>query len=145
MAELTFELVTPEGIKFTHEAYEIMLPTAEGQVAILPHHIPLVSLAVPGVVSIRRKQSDSDSQLEHFAVSGGLIEISGSRVRLLADTAEHAEDVDELRAKEALERARELAKTAKDDVSLADATAAIERNLGRIKVAELKKRRRPRG
>jgi F-type H+-transporting ATPase subunit epsilon len=144
MAELKFELVTPEGVKFTESAYEVMLPTPEGEIAILPHHIPLVSLAVPGVVSIRRKESDKDSQLEHFAVSGGLIEISGSNIRLLADTAEHAEDVDEMRAKEALERAHELAKTAKDDVSLADATAAIERNLGRLKVAELKKRRHPR-
>lgn len=144
MAELKFELVTPEGVKFTEEAYEIMLPTSEGQVAILPHHIPLVSLAVPGVVSIRRKQSDSDAQLEHFAVSGGLIEISGTNVRLLADSADHADDVDELKAKEALDKARELAKTAADDVSLADATAAIERHLSQLKVAELKKRRHPR-
>lgn len=139
---LTFELVTKEGLKFSDEGYEIILPTPQGQIAILPHHIPLVALASPGVVSIRLRQSDSDEKLEHFAVSGGLVEIDGKRVRLLADTAEQADDVDEAKAKEALEHARELIKNAKDDVALADATAMIERNLGRLKIANLKRRRR---
>jgi F-type H+-transporting ATPase subunit epsilon len=142
MANLTFELVTPEGTKFTEDAYELLLPTPNGQIGILPHHMPLVSLASPGVISVRRAQSDPDSRLEHFATSGGLIEVEGSKIRLLADTAEHADDIDEMRAKEALEAARELAKTSSDHVAAADATALIERNLARLKVAELKRRHR---
>ena len=142
MAEITFELVTLEGVKFTEQCYSVQLPTPDGLVSILPHHIPLVSIASPGVVSIRRRQDDPDSALEHFASDGGLIEVSGKRVRLLADTAEAAEDVNELEAKQALERAKELQKTAKDQVALADATALIERHAARIKVAELKRRRR---
>lgn len=139
-AALTFELVTPEGIKFTEEAYEILLPTPNGQIGILPHHMELVSLAVAGVVSVRRRAGDADSEMEHFATAGGLIEIDGKRVRLLADTAEHADDIDAMKAQVALEEARKLAKTAKDHVSLADATALIERYSAHIKVANLKRR-----
>ena len=138
---MTFELLTPEGIKFHQEVYEVILPTAQGQIAVLPYHVPLVSLATPGVISIRHTQNEPDAQLEHVATSGGLIEINGQQVRLLADTAERADDIDEMRAQEALERARELQKTAADRVSLADATALIERNLARLKVTELRRRR----
>ncbi|HSH31964.1 MAG TPA: ATP synthase F1 subunit epsilon [Candidatus Saccharimonadales bacterium] len=142
MAELTFELVTPEGVKFTEEAYEVLLPTPGGQIGILPHHMPLVTLAVPGVIGIRRRAEDPDSRIEHFATSGGFVEVDGQRLRLLADTAEHADDIDELRAQEALQRARELHHTAEDHVTLADATALIERNTARLKVAEIRRRHR---
>lgn len=141
MAALTFELVTPEGVKFTEDAYEIMLPTPGGQIAVLPHHMPLVSLASAGVISVRRRAEDPDSKLEHFATSGGLIEVEGTTVRLLADSAEHADEIDELAAKEALERAQQLRHEADDHIKLADATGIIEANLARLKVADLRKNR----
>ncbi len=142
MAEvmLTFELVTPEGVKFTEEAYEVLLPTPDGQIGVLPHHLPLVSLASSGVVSVRRRPQDADSQLVHFAASGGLIEIDGKRVRLLADTAEHADDIDAMKAQEALKHAKALAKSARTHVALADATAMVERYTAHIKVADIKRR-----
>ncbi len=137
---LTFELVTPEGVKFTEEAYEILLPTPDGQIGILPHHLALVSLATAGVVSVRRRQSDSDGQMEHFSTTGGLIEIDGKRVRLLADTAEHADDIDAMKVQAALAHAKELAASAGTHVALADATALIERYSTQLKVAGLKRR-----
>jgi F-type H+-transporting ATPase subunit epsilon len=140
MSALTFELITPEGIKFHKEVYEVILPTVMGEIAVLPNHISLVTIGVSGTVSVRNKANDSDSELDHFATSGGFIEISGQHIKFLADTAEHADAIDELRAKQALEQARELKHTAEDDVSLADATRLIERNLARLKVAELKRR-----
>lgn len=140
MSELTFELVTPEGVKFTEEAYEIMLPTPMGQIGILPHHMPLVSLATTGVISVRRRPADPDSALEHFATTGGLIEVEGRRVRLLADTAEAANDIDEMQTKAALEHARELAKSAGSRVDVTEAMALIERYSAQLKVAELKRR-----
>lgn len=139
---LTFELVTLEGVKFTEECYSISLPTPSGVITIMPHHIPLISLAVPGVVSVRRSQNDPDSKLDHFASDGGVIEISGTKVRLLANAAESAEDINEMEVKEALERAKELQANAKDQVALADATGLIERHLAQLKVAELKRRHR---
>lgn len=140
-ASLTFELVTPEGIKFSEEIYEVLLPTPDGQVGILPHHVPLITIVTPGVMTIKRHADDRDDQIEHVATSGGFVEISGKRVRLLADSAERAEDIDELKAKQALEAARALQKTQQSDITLADAVGLIELNLARLKVADLKRRR----
>ncbi len=140
MEKITFSLITPDGVKYENDVYEVVLPTPNGQVGILAHHAPLISLATSGVISIRHNPDEAESQLEHLATSGGLIEVDGNSVRLLADTAEHANDIDELRAKEALAQAQELQKTAKDHIAAADATALIERNLARLKVTELRRR-----
>lgn len=139
---ITFELVTPEGLKFQEDVFELLLPTPKGQIGILPHHMPLISIISPGVISIRKRQDDSDQTMENMATSGGFLEVSEKKVRLLADTAERAEDIDELKALEALERAKEMRDTAKDQVSLAEATSIIEQSTARLRVAELKKRRR---
>lgn len=139
---ITFELITPEGLKFSGPAYEVIVPTPQGYIAVLPHHIPLVTIVNPGVISIRKRPEDSDENLEHLACAGGVAEVSGRRVRVLADVAQRAEDIDELRAKEALEQAKALRASAADQVALADVTGLIELNLARLKVAQLKRRRR---
>lgn len=138
---ISFELITPEGLKFQSDVFEVMLPTPQGQIGILPHHIPLITIVSPGVIMIRHNENDLLDNAEHLATSGGFVEISGNRVRLLADMAERADDIDEMKAKEALEKAREVKKSAKDQVALADATSIIDQSLARLKVAELNRRR----
>ncbi len=141
MSSLSFEIITPDGLKFQEDVYEVVLPTPQGTIGVLPHHIPLISIVTPGVISIRRHDS-AQEEPEHLATEGGFVEINGKRVRLLADTAERADDIDELKAQEALAQARQLRAAAKDQVSLADATALIEKQTARLKVAELKRRHR---
>ncbi len=77
MASLTFELITPHGITYAQDVYEVVLPTPYGHIGVLPHHLPLISLVVPGVISIRRHPGDSEQQREYVATSGGIIEING--------------------------------------------------------------------
>lgn len=139
---ISFELITPLGPKFEEEVYEVVLPTPEGLIGVLARHMPLISIVTPGVLEIRRRASDTADQVEHIATSGGFVEIDGHRLRLLADTAERAEDIDELKAQEALKRAHTVKATNKDQVSLADATRLIELNTARLKVSGLKRRRR---
>jgi F-type H+-transporting ATPase subunit epsilon len=140
MSNLRLEIITPDGIKFEDSVYEVILPTPMGQIGLLPNHEPLIALASPGVVFVRHQANDPDSKLEHFATGGGLIEVNNNSVHILADTAEHSNAIDDQRAREALEKAREMQKNAQDHVALADASALIERNLARIKTVELKKR-----
>ncbi|MEX1997187.1 MAG: ATP synthase F1 subunit epsilon [Candidatus Andersenbacteria bacterium] len=143
--QISFEIITPEGLKFQAEVYAVVLPTAQGDIGILPHHIPLITIVTAGVITIRRREADEEDAREHLATAGGFVEIDGKRVRLLADTAERAEDIDELRVQAALERAREMKKNAKDQVALADAVALIEQSMARLKIAEIKRRRISRG
>lgn len=141
MPSISFEVVTPEGLTWQEEVYSVILPTAEGEIGVLANHEPLVTIIKPGVIYIKRTATDSPDHLEHIATAGGFAEIGDKRVRVLADVAERADDIDEMKAKEALERAQEMRRTQKDEVALADAMGLIELNLARLKVAELKRRR----
>lgn len=142
MSQLSFEIVTPAGVVFQEEVYQVLLPTPEGQIGVRPHHIPVVTLLVPGVISVARRAADTEEQWEHIATAGGFVEIDGKQVRVLADVAERAQDIDEFKAKEALERAQELAQSQREQVSLAEATGLLGLNMARLKVAELRRKRR---
>jgi len=139
--KFSFELVTPEGVAFEAEVYQATLPTPDGDITVLPHHQPLITLVSAGVIALTPHTSDTINQIDYYATNGGVAEIDGRRVRLLADAAERADDIDEMKAKEALERARELQRRSTDHVSLADATALIEHNTARLRVAELRRRK----
>jgi len=138
---IKFQIVTLSGVKFDEDVYEVQLPTPDGLIGIFPNHMPLVSLAVPGVISVRRHERDGDSKLEYFATDGGVIEVLDNTVRILADEAVHAEEIHEDTAKKALQAAQEAYKNAKDRVDLDKAQAMIDRQAVRINVAQLKRRR----
>src|SRR5688500_12877627 len=102
------ELITLLGKKLDQEVYEVILPTADGEIAVFPGHEQLVTIAVPGVIGVRYKKTDTDDQLDYFAVTGGVIEVSQKSVRVLVDEADHGDDIIESESKAALERAIEL-------------------------------------
>lgn len=139
---IQFQIITLSGIKFSEEVYEVQLPTPDGHIGIFPHHMPLVSLAVPGLIAIRRKERDPVEKMEYFATDGGVIEILDNTVRILADEAVYAEDIHEESAKNALIAAQEAYKNAKDRVSLDKAQAMIDRQAVRLNVAKYKRRSR---
>jgi len=137
-----FELVTLEGTKFSDDVYDIVLPTPQGYIGIFPHHIPLISLASPGIISVRRNQHDRDDQREYFATNGGAIEILDNVVRVLVDEADHDTEISEQGAKDAFERAKKMKDEAEDQLSLDRAQAMIDRQAVRLKVADLKRKRK---
>ncbi|MBU2509191.1 MAG: ATP synthase F1 subunit epsilon [Patescibacteria group bacterium] len=130
---LTFELVTPERVVFSQEIDQVTLPTRQGEITILPNHIPLVAALIPGVAHLKKGQSEED-----VAVSGGFIEISAdNHVRVLADTAERGIELDLSIIEEAKARAEKVMQETvrTDDESFAAAAIALERELARYKVA----------
>ena len=139
---IKFELVTLNGVKYSEDVYEVQLPTPQGYVGIFEHHAALVTLAVPGVVSVRAKANQPDDLMEHFATNGGVIEVSDDTVRVLVDEADAAEEINEAEIQKALEHARSLRAEAKDQVSLDHAQSLIDRQSVRLQVAGLKRRRR---
>ena len=139
---MKLELVTLAGIKVDQEIYEVMLPTAAGPIAVFPGHEPLVSVAVPGAIGVRHKKGDSDNNLEYFAISGGVIEVTGSRVRVLVDEADHGDDIIEAESKAALAKALDMQKNAKSAIELEKATQLVDRHQIRLNVAGLRRRQR---
>lgn len=139
-SSIQFEIATPERVVHKDIVDSLTLPTRDGEITVLPNHIPLVSVLVPGMITTRK-----DGRESYLSVSGGFIEVQpDNRVVILADTAERAEEL----TVEAIERARAEAervlseKRTLDEESFALAAAALERELARLKVA---RKRRTRG
>jgi F-type H+-transporting ATPase subunit epsilon len=137
-----FELVTLNGVKHSSEVHEVILPTIDGQIAVFAGHAPLVSVAKTGMIAVRVRPVDPDDFLEYYAITGGVIEIMDDRVRVLVDEATKDEEVAEEEARTALAAAKELYREARDKMSLDKAQALIDREAVRLKVAELRRRRR---
>lgn len=133
MTTLNVELITPERVVLSQEADSVTLPTQTGEITVLPGHMPLIAGLASGMMTIRKGGVES-----LIAITGGFLEIlAGGKVRLLADSADRAEELD-LEAVEAAREKAQLALTEKrhvDDVSSAAAVAALERELARVKVA----------
>jgi F-type H+-transporting ATPase subunit epsilon len=132
---LHVEVVTAERELYNGEADVISAPGSEGRLGILPRHAALLTTLIPGELSIKLGGAE-----EPLFVSGGFLEVSDNSVTVLADTAEHAEEIDQARAEAARRRAKESLEQAQSNVERAELVGALERAMSRIRVAELARR-----
>lgn len=137
-----FQLVSISGKKFDEDVYEVVLPTLDGQIGVLQDHMPLISVATPGAIMVRRTSKEPDYAREFFATNGGAIEVSNNTLRVLVDEADKADEINESEAQAALDRATKMKADAKDQVSLNHAQTLIDRSAIRLQVAGLKRRNR---
>jgi len=100
------EIVSQDRIVYQGEALMVNLPGADGDMGILPDHAPLLTLLQFGVIEVKTK-----SEVLHFTVSGGVVEVQPDQVTILADAAENVEEIDIARAEAAKVRAEALMKT----------------------------------
>ena len=136
------QLITLTGVKVDQDIYELVAPTAAGEIGVFPGHEPLVTVAVPGALAVRYKKGDPDSAMEYFAISGGVVDIDQNGVRVLVDEADQGDDIVEAESKEALERALKLRSEAKSQVDLEHAKQLIDRHTVRLQVAGLRRHKR---
>jgi len=134
------KLVTLTGVKFDDDVHEVLLPTLDGRIGVLTNHMPLVSAAATGIISIRRNAKDTDAVMEHFATNGGVIEVANNTIRVIVDEADNSNEINEAEVKSALDRAMKMKTEAKDQVSLEHAQTLIDRNSVRLRVAQLRRR-----
>ena len=137
---MQLQLVTLDGVKYSEDAYSIVLPTLAGQITVLPGHEPLLTALTAGVVTIRRKSTDDDNHVEHFATYGGLAEISRETVKVLVDEATHGDEINAAEAQKAHDEAQKLVAAAKNQVDLEHAQALVDRHAVRLHVAGLRRR-----
>lgn len=135
MAEnkIQFKITTPEKVVYEGEVEQVTLPTLEGEITILPNHIPLVGILKAGELFLKENGNPVA-----MAISGGFLEFKNNNLIVLADTAERVEEIDVARAEEARQRAEKLKlKTQKqiDEREYAFLASKIEKELARLKVA----------
>ncbi|MBI2485097.1 ATP synthase F1 subunit epsilon [Candidatus Uhrbacteria bacterium] len=139
-AKLHIKLVTPERLLLEKEADQVTLMTEQGEITILPGHIPLVANLRAGEVRVVE-----GGRTEYLVTSTGFVEVrENGTVTLLADTAEREEELDIQKIGEARTRAQETLSGVRklEDVDYAHAVAALERELARERVAMKRKHRK---
>ncbi|HEX3642524.1 MAG TPA: F0F1 ATP synthase subunit epsilon [Ktedonobacteraceae bacterium] len=132
---LHVEIVTAERKLYSGEADAVQAPGSEGQLGILPRHAALLTTLAPGALSIKLAGAE-----ETVFVSGGFLEVSNNNVTVLADAAEHAEDIDQARAEEARRHAQERLAQTQSNVERAQLEAELQRAIIRLRVGELARR-----
>ncbi|MDO8473917.1 MAG: F0F1 ATP synthase subunit epsilon [Dehalococcoidia bacterium] len=137
MSTLKLEIVTVEGVIYSDDVNVVVAPGIEGQLGILPHHAPLMTMLEPGEVVIKKGGEETI-----MAVSGGYLEVSPDKVVILADAAERAEEINVERAEAARKRAQERMKNPVPGMDQARAEAALMRSMTRLKVAQSVRKRR---
>ncbi len=136
---IKLEVVTAEKKVFADDVDIIIAPGVDGELGILPHHAPLMTMLKPGEVLIRKGGVEIS-----LAVTGGFIEARPDRVIILADAAERAEEIDVTRAEAARKRAQEQLAHPEAVEDTARAQAALQRAMARLGVAENIRKRKAR-
>ena len=143
MAQMTVQVVTPDGLKYDHHASFIHAVTKDGQIGILPGHINLIAPLEVEELKVRRV--DDESQVDWIAVNGGIIEVKDDFITIVANSAERDRDIDVSRAERAKQRAErvleEETKRVLEEATKSDrnddvqrAQIALRRALNRINV-----------
>jgi F-type H+-transporting ATPase subunit epsilon len=135
MATLKLEIVTPEAKIYSEDVSSVLVPGAEGELGVLPEHMPLLTQLAAGELRIVK-----DGQESVLAVGEGFVEITPTSVSVLTDMAVAESDIDETAAEAAIKRAQEALKDDQiSDEDMASAQAVMMKSLAQLKVKRRRK------
>jgi F-type H+-transporting ATPase subunit epsilon len=137
---MRLEIVTVEREVYSDDVDVVVAPGIDGELGILPNHAPLLTALQPGEIRIVK-----DGQESYIVVSSGFMEVMGNKVRILADTAENADEIDLERAEAAMRSAQERLASSQDELDLERAMSSMARSRARVAVARRRGRRRSDG
>jgi F-type H+-transporting ATPase subunit epsilon len=138
MSTIRLEIITAEGVALSEDVEIVLAPGTEGQLGILPRHAPLLTGLQAGELCYRK-----DGRLISMVITGGFMEVVPTRVTVLVDAAERADEIDIARAEAARQRALARMSDSSDTVDAGRARVALMRATVRLKVA--RKRRSSQG
>ena len=133
-----FEIITPEKVVYKDEVEEVVLPTTEGQIAILPNHLNLLTEVESGEITIKKGNKE-----HYLAVTGGFLEVNNNKVSILANYAVRSEEIEIKKAIEAQKRAEKIMRESSERVSEKDfalAETPLRRSILELKVASRKRK-----
>lgn len=127
--DFTLRIITPDRMFYEGPVKMVEFDTVEGEVGVLPGHIPMTFIIRPGVLTITE-----DAETKTAALHAGFAEVLQDRVTILAEIIEWPGEIDEGRAKEAKERAEERLSTGEEGIDTVRAEIALRRALTRMEV-----------
>jgi F-type H+-transporting ATPase subunit epsilon len=126
------EIITPERTILKTDVASLVVQATGGKMGVLAHHAPIVASLEPGPLKVTLP----DGSVHLYALGGGFIEVAHDVARVLADSGERADEIDEERARRAEQRARQRLEEGPADLDVARAEAALARALVRLKAAK---------
>lgn len=140
MSKLHLRIVTPERVVFDGEIDSATLPTEKGEITVLKDHIPLISTLTSGVITLKK-----DKEEILMATSHGFVQVlPESNIKVLADTAEKAEELTEEEVEKAKKKAEELVREKRHEAEeeYVSALGSLERELARLKTIRRRRERK---
>lgn len=137
MAQMTVQIVTPDGIRYDHHAAFVLVKTTEGELGIYPGHVDLIAVLEIDEIKVRR--IDDENHVDWVAVNGGIIEVRQDFITIVSDSAERERDIDVSRAERAKLRAEREIEEAQSTHNMdmeRRASIALQRALNRIRVGK---------
>jgi F-type H+-transporting ATPase subunit epsilon len=125
----TLRIITPERIFYENQAEMVEFNTTEGEIGVLPGHIPLTVIVAPGILRIHEGE-----RVKEAALHAGFAEILQNSITIMAEVIEWPEEIDPERARAARERAEERLHTRTPETDLARAQTALARAMARISI-----------
>jgi len=136
MSVLHLKIITPKKIVLEKDISSITLPTEEGEITILPHHVNLFTILKEGIIKIKYNENE-----DYFAIGGGYLETDGREVNVLVSRAYGQDEIDEKMIEEAKEQAKKILAEAKTDAERQQAAALLRRSLIDSKLLRKKRRK----
>ncbi|MYB54617.1 MAG: ATP synthase F1 subunit epsilon [Acidobacteriia bacterium] len=129
---IRLEVAVPDRLVLNEDTVSVQLPLTTGYAGVLPGHAPFLAEVGTGVLTYAVMHGSE----EHLAIDGGAVEILPDRVRVLAERAERADEIDAERARKALERADERLQLSSFEIDVDRAQKALARAKARIAIAK---------
>lgn len=133
-SKINLQIITPEKIVYSNQVDMVTVPAVEGEIGILPNHIPLFTKIKPGEIKVKTGVSE-----DFLAITGGFINVRKGKVTILADYAIRSEDIEASRAEEAKKKAEEAMKNKESITNMAIAESELRKALLELKVSQRKK------
>ena len=129
MATIKLEIVTPEAKTYSDDVDMVTLTGIEGEMGILPQHMPLMTQLVAGEIIAKK-----GTETIFLAVGDGFVQVTGEKISILTDMAIRAENIDEAKAEEARQRAEARLAEKLSDEDAAMVSATLAHSLAQLKV-----------
>jgi F-type H+-transporting ATPase subunit epsilon len=137
---MRLEIVTAERILFEGDVDIVVAPGGDGELGVLPHHTAVMTTLLPGELRYRIGAEENN-----YIVHGGFMDVRGDHVVVLADAAEHVNEIEEARAEDSIARAQQRIESRASGVNLERALASLRRGQARLKITHLRRRDRVAG
>ncbi len=129
MSQMNLKIVTPEKEVFSGEVNMVTVPSADGELGILPHHANLMAKLVPGELKIKK-----GDKVESMAVGEGFLQMTDNVLTVMTDLATYAADIDERVVEEAKKRAEAALEQKLSDEEYAETLAVLEKSLAQLRI-----------